>query len=92
VNSDRLVADGVRAVGPGAASSAETGGTPGGHGYTRTIYENANGETVVEQWSVHQAGHAWSGGSPQGSYTDPQGPDASAEIIRFFLEHPGPPR
>jgi poly(hydroxyalkanoate) depolymerase family esterase len=82
--------------GPATAPTAETdrGQVPGGHAYTRASYRGSSGETLAECWTIHQGGHSWSGGVPNGSYTDPRGPNASAEFIRFFDEHPrsGPVR
>ena len=77
---------------PGAVPTAVTTGgqVPGGHAYTRTCYQDPAGATLAERWTIHQAGHAWSGGVPHGSYTDPQGPNASAEFIRFFGQHRAP--
>lgn len=52
---------------------------------TRHVYRDAAGVIVAERWDVHGAGHAWSGGTDQGSYTDGTGPDATAEMLRFFF-------
>ncbi len=70
--------------------STEDGQVVGGHAYRRTRRMDASGKTLIEQWVVHGAAHAWFGGSPAGTYTDPRGPDATAEMLRFFLEHPHP--
>ena len=85
VNGDRIIA---QAKFEAALGKVVTHGqTPGGMTYTRTIQSDGTGREVLEQWVLHGAGHAWSGGSPNGSYTDPHGPDASREMMRFFMAH-----
>ncbi|MES2296831.1 MAG: PHB depolymerase family esterase [Pseudomonadota bacterium] len=66
-------------------STRERLGEAGGRAYTKTVMCDSRGRSVGEYWEVHGAGHVWSGGKRAGSYTDPAGPDASAEMLRFFL-------
>jgi poly(hydroxyalkanoate) depolymerase family esterase len=66
-------------------ASVETSPGANGHGYTRHTVRDAAGRPRLEHWIVHGAGHAWSGGSPAGTHSDPRGPDASREMVRFFL-------
>jgi poly(3-hydroxybutyrate) depolymerase len=66
----------------------QRGQVPGGRAYTCRSYHDLDGKVLVERWTIHGASHAWSGGSCNGSFTDPAGPDASHEFVRFFQEHP----
>ena len=67
------------------------GRSAGGISYTRTVQVDASGRPMLEHWLLHGAGHAWSGGSAAGSYTNPCGPDASREMLRFFSKRPRQP-
>lgn len=64
------------------------GKAKGGRAYTQTIFSQPDETPVAEYWTIHGAGHAWSGGSSKGSYTDSKGPDAAEEMLRFFTAHP----
>ena len=80
----------IAAVQAGPGQSVEHGVSGGGRRFTRSIHQSRNGQTVAEHWLVNGAAHAWSGGHASGSYTDPNGPDATGEMLRFFLAHPHP--
>ncbi|WP_323764242.1 PHB depolymerase family esterase [Marinovum sp.] len=83
VNGDRI-AEETRPEG----AEVIDGGNAGGRSFTRTSVLSDSGHAAMEYWNVAGLGHAWSGGHPSGSHTDAQGPDASAEMVRFFLNLP----
>ncbi|MET4201827.1 PHB depolymerase family esterase [Bradyrhizobium sp. LA6.12] len=84
-NGDQIIEQSARATRP--MTKVLRGRVPHGHAYTRTVLIDGAGRAISEHWNIDGAGHAWSGGSPAGSYTDPQGPNATREMLRFFLEH-----
>ena len=95
-NGEQLVESAVQQLG-GDSVKSETlqGHSAAGQAYTRTLFHapaaqskgDAN-DVRIEQWTLHGAGHAWSGGAANGSHTDPRGVSATQEMLRFFLEHP----
>jgi poly(hydroxyalkanoate) depolymerase family esterase len=85
VNGDQVIAQAK--AGAALVRSVASGQSPGGISYTCVSEKDEGGRTVLEHWTLHGCGHAWSGGSAAGSYTEPRGPDASREMIRFFLGH-----
>lgn len=90
-NGDGVIAQSLsdHGIDSAAAQGAiiERGIAAGGRRYTRTVHHLPDGSVAAEHWIIEGAGHAWSGGDAAGSYTDPQGPDASAHMLRFFSEH-----
>lgn len=99
VNGDQvvgqwLVANGLAAEGrfdadPNQPSTVVHGQVTGGHSYTRYRWNDRGGRPVQEYLRVNGLGHAWSGGSPNGSYTDSRGPDAAVAMWDFFTDVAG---
>lgn len=70
------------------ASEREEGrGGAGKYPFVRRDYNDRSGRFVARMIRIGQLGHAWSGGSPAGSYTDPEGPDATTLTWQFFRDH-----
>ncbi len=96
VNADQAIAQWSETNARLAVENSESGfalteniirGTmPGGHAYKKHIYHESNGRLLMEKWLIEGLGHAWSGSPNPSKYGDPKGPNASAEMWRFFRE------
>jgi poly(hydroxyalkanoate) depolymerase family esterase len=82
-NAERIIAG--KGGSAGKTCRVEPGASGGTRGYTRLVAKREDGTNGIESWMIEGAQHAWAGGHPSGSYTDPRGPDASAAMLRFFL-------
>ncbi|MBN2630509.1 MAG: PHB depolymerase family esterase [Rhodobacteraceae bacterium] len=85
-NGEAVVTQALQAT-PGLRPVRRSGVSGMGRKYRQTRHLDAFDRSVVEHWEIEGAGHAWSGGMPGGSFTDPKGPAASREMMRFFLQH-----
>ncbi len=95
-NGEQLVEAATHQLGAVALKTeTQQGQSAAGQSYTRTLFHTPSAQSKndangvrIEQWTLHGAGHAWSGGAANGSHTDPRGVNATKEMLRFFLEHP----
>jgi poly(hydroxyalkanoate) depolymerase family esterase len=85
-NSEQLIEQWVQSMpDPNAVAKQEMSKRSNGRQYLRRVYRDSSTHRVAEFWQIQAAGHAWSGGDSRGTFTDPKGPDASREMLRFFL-------
>ena len=83
-NAETVIAASAGSTAP--VQAVRVPGTGSTRHSTKHIYLNAKGDVIAERWEIHGAGHAWAGGANSGSYTDQTGPNATAEMLRFFFE------
>mgnify|MGYP003397201848 FL=1 len=92
-NADRLIQSAVETYqlinpsSPLQTSMQTIDAADDSHAYRRTRHTAVNGTSMIEQWEIHGAGHAWSGANPEGSFTDARGPDATQAMLQFFDQH-----
>jgi len=84
-NGEHVVDVIVRAQPSPPVPEVQHGRSGNGREFTRRTYRDPGDAVVAEHWTLRGAGHAWSGGSASGSFTDPKGPDATKEMLRFFF-------
>jgi poly(hydroxyalkanoate) depolymerase family esterase len=85
-NGERVVAAAVEQAGVESVGELVQEGEAQGLRFTRTEFRSGGGRALAEHWRIHGGAHRWSGGDAAGSHTDTRGPDASREMLRFFLE------
>lgn len=88
MQTDHLASSGAYNASFTSPTNTVNGQVPNGHAYTEQMWNDSNGKEIQEYWKVSGMGHAWSGGNSSGSYTDPQGPNASQAMYTFFMSHP----
>lgn len=86
VNSREIIAAASAAAGTPLKVEVLRGRSASGRSFTKSVSVDPEGRVVIEQWTIQGSGHAWSGGDRAGTYTDPAGPEASREMVRFFLD------
>jgi poly(hydroxyalkanoate) depolymerase family esterase len=86
--TDRLASQGRYDPRFANPSQVITGNPPLSHPYIERSWNDSTGQQVQEYWVAIGASHVWTGGSPNGTFTDPLGPSISSILYRFFLKHP----
>lgn len=92
VNSAQIVAAAAERSSVVLTTRSQSGISAGKRRYSRKISSGPDGRAMIEEWTIHGAGHAWAGGDRSGSYTDAAGPDASRAMLAFFRQHSLPGR